>query len=205
MFTGIIREIGILNRKERNLANGSIIFSIQSRELLKELKKGSSIAVNGVCLTIIDIFKDSFKVDIMEETFTRTNLGLVKIPAKLNLEPALVFGEKIDGAFVTGHVDDVGKIVKKGIMEGGITLEIQFPAVLSKFLTSKGSITVNGVSLTIIDVKDDIFKIGLIPYTQKNTNLGDTKEEDTVNLEIDLIARYLDTIYENSNRSIGLQ
>lgn len=204
MFTGIIRGIGILQKKEKR--DGSTIFTIQPLSPINNLSAGMSISVNGACLTCEFLFKDAFKVAVISETLSKTNLGFLHVGSRVNLEPALSFGEKIDGHFVTGHVDDIGKIIAKNPIQGDAGLKIQFPAHLSKFLALKGSVAVNGVSLTIADLQENSFNVALIPYTQQNTNLDDMRENDFVNLEIDLIARYLNKlIYENRHHCLPIQ
>lgn len=198
MFTGIVREIGILQKKERR--EEIILLTIQSRGLIAELKPGSSIAVNGVCLTIEHLFKDAFKAAVVPETLQKTNLGLLYVSSRVNLEPALKVGDQIGGHFVTGHVDCVGKVKSKETVQGGRGLTIEYPKYISKYLAFKGSVALNGVSLTIADLKEDAFSVALIPYTIQNTNLGDIKEQDIVNIEVDVIARYLDSL--NSASSI---
>lgn len=195
MFTGIIQEIGILQKKEKKEEN--ILLTIQARGILPGLKEGMSVAVNGVCLTCEYFFKDAFKAAVIPETLSKTNLGFLHVGSRINLEPAMSIGDKFNGHIVTGHIDDVGKTIEKTTIQGGVGLKIQFPQALAKFLAFKGSIAVNGVSLTIAELKEDTFTVALIPYTQQHTNLGTAQEGDIVNLEIDIVARYLDRIMQD--------
>lgn len=182
MFTGIIKSIGIVKK-----------FSNNNLKIAHDLKlsKGDSISVNGICLTA----KDDLSFDIMEETFDRTNLGLLKKGHKVNLEPALLFNGKVDGHLVLGHVDFVGEVLgfEKNI------LRIGFPVGYGKFFAIKGSSAVNGVSLTISALGSDYFEVSLVDFTLKNTNLGELKKDDKVNVEVDMIARYLDRLLKERN------
>lgn len=200
MFTGIIQEIGILQKREKREEN--LLLTIQAPILSGRLQPGESVAANGVCLTVEQLFKDAFRVALMPETTDLTNLGKLHVSSRVNLEPALPVNGKLDGHFVTGHIDGMGKILEKDPIKDGVGLKIRFPSNLGKFLSLKGSITVNGVSLTVIELEADSFTVGLIPYTQQHTNLGTILIEETVNLEIDLIARYLDRLLSGKTEEI---
>lgn len=200
MFTGIIQEIGIIQKREKRDEN--LLLTIQAPLLTPKLAAGASIAVNGVCLTVEHLFKDAFKVAVIPETAALTNLGKIHVSSRVNLEPSLAVDGKFDGHFVTGHIDGIGKIIEKGVMTGGFGLKIQFPPGLAKFLSLKGSVAVNGISFTILKLEEETFSIGLVPFTQQNTNLGTLQLEDTVNIEIDLIARYLDRLLQGKENEI---
>lgn len=200
MFTGIICEIGILEKRERKDQN--LVLTIKAPETRKKLSLGSSIAVNGVCLTVENLFQDAFKVLIIPETERLTNLGTLRVSSPLNLEPSLAVDGKIDGHFVTGHVDGLGKVIKKDLSEGGQRLTIEFPEALAKFLSLKGSVAVNGVSLTIANLEEHTFDVALVPFTQQNTNLGLLQPNDLVNIEVDLVARYLDRLLSGREQEI---
>ncbi len=200
MFTGVIKEIGILQRREKKDEN--LLFTIRSPLLINTLKPGASVAVNGVCLTVEQILNDSFKVSIMPETVLRTNLGMIRVSSRVNIEPAMPADGKFDGHIVTGHIDVVGKVMQRGPKEGGLSLKVQFPQHIAKYLSLKGSISINGVSLTIMDLGEDTLTVGLIPFTQENTNLGSLQADDLVNLEIDVIARYLERLLQGKENEI---
>lgn len=200
MFTGIIQEIGIFQKREKREEN--LILTIQAPTLSQKLQMGSSISVNGVCLTVEQLFKDAFKVAIIPETANLTNLGKIHVSSRLNLEPSLPADGKLDGHFVTGHVDGIGKVVKKGPIEDGLGVTVEFPQELAKFFSLKGSVAINGVSLTILSLEETSFTIGLIPFTQQHTNLGTIHIGDFVNIEVDLIARYLDRLLQGKTEEV---
>ena len=188
MFTGIIREVGTLLEKKTHASHVS--FKISATTVRP--KPGDSIAINGVCLTAIEIADDGFWVDLVAETLQKTNLGELEQGALINLEPSLRVGEGLDGHFVTGHIDTVAKITM--IDEHGLSVAIPDPYI--KYMTPKGSITINGVALTIVEVTEraNNVTVALIPYTRAHTNLGQLKSDDRVTIEVDLIARYLEKL-----------
>lgn len=220
MFTGIIREIGSLKEKRR-LNKGSVCFKIACGKLKPAPLE--SVAVNGVCLTVVEKTAAGFTVDVVPETLSRTNLGKLRLGDPLNLEPSLRMGDKFDGHFVSGHIDGIAKILKRGKIQPGrvsarlnhycarraqpygIGLIIELPKKLAAFIVEKGSVALNGVSLTVADVKQNEFSVALIPTTIKHTNLGKLKRGDFVNIEIDMIARYISKIYENRHRGFTIQ
>lgn len=171
MFTGIIKSAGIIEDGPNPLRIKHDL----------EVKPGDSVAVNGVCLTV----NDDFTFDIMDETLDRTNLGALQKGDKVNLEPAMELNGKIDGHLVSGHVDFVGEVLEEN-------LRVSFPEDYGKFFALKGSVTINGVSLTISGLDNNWLEVSLVDFTLKNTNLGDLKAGDKVNVEVDLIARYLE-------------
>lgn len=185
MFTGIIQEIGIVVKKNPHGAKG-ISLEIASKKLKPKI--GASISVNGACLTVTQKKKGTLLFDIVHETMSRTNLGKLEISDRVNLEPSMRTSDLFDGHFVMGHVDSAG-VVKKISQRKELTIAV--PKKLMKFITEKGSIALNGVSLTIARTWENTFIVALIPFTLKQTNLGALKKGDTVNIEIDLIARYL--------------
>lgn len=199
MFTGIIREVGEV--KEISEQKGNILLVISAKEILENKKVGDSIAVDGVCTTIVDLSKDDFSVELMPETLKKTNLGEKKVGSKVNLESPLKLSDNIGGHLVLGHIDEIGEVVKiKNEGEGSKVLMIKFPLILAKFLALKGSVAVNGVSLTISDLQTDTFSVSLIPHTLENTNLGDLQAGGKVNLEIDMIARYLERMLSDKKK-----
>lgn len=184
MFTGIIQELGVIKAIEK--AKDLTRFEVEAKSIIKDKKIGDSIAVNGACVTVTKLSKKGFSFDAINETIKLTNFKEFKEGSEVNLEAALKFNQSLDGHLVQGHVDTEGTVVKTGK-----TLSIRFPKELAQFLAYKGSITINGVSLTITDLQHDFFSVELIPHTLENTNLKNLKDEDKVNLEVDMIARYL--------------
>lgn len=202
VFSGIVQEIGIVKSIESK--NGILEIFVSCNEVIKDLKIGSSVAVNGCCQTVVDIVQDSgFRIQAVNETLQKTNFQNLRIDSKVNLEASLKLGDSIDGHLVSGHVDATGIVVD--ILSGGENkiIKIQFPGELDNYVVSKGSIAVNGVSLTIIDSKNSHFSFTLIPYTRDNTNLSLIKVGDLVNLEVDFIGRYLvNSLESRSEREI---
>ena len=195
MFTGIVQTTGKIEEIEKR--NQGMIFTIGVEDYLDDVKIGDSISVDGVCLTVIFLNKDSFKVELMPETLRITRFSDLEVGVKVNLEKSLVMNGKLDGHIVLGHADGVG-IVKNVIKEGEfVELIIEPPKDLEKYIAYKGSISVNGVSLTISGLEKKGFKVSLITHTLEITNLSDLKEGDKVNLEVDIIARYLERMLKD--------
>ena len=188
MFTGIIREVGSLKARMPD-ANGSIIIEIASGKT--KPRPGDSIAVNGICLTVTSITKAGFRACAVKETLNRTNFSHSEIGARLNLEPSLRLGDAFDGHFVTGHIDTTCQVVKVEKGKNGSYLIMKLPNSIAQFVAEKGSIALNGVSLTVASVSHDSFAVATIPYTLKNTNLRNCKKGDLINVEADVMARYL--------------
>lgn len=188
MFTGIIREVGFLKAKMPD-KNGAIIIEIASPKI--KPRTGDSIAVNGVCLTAAAITKAGFRACVVKETLNRTNLSHLKNGARLNLEPSLKLGDSFDGHFVTGHVDAACKVVKFEKGKKGAYLTVELPNSIAQFSAEKGSIALNGASLTIASADNGNVTAALIPHTLKNTNLRYCKKSDLINVEADVMARYL--------------
>lgn len=192
MFTGIIREKGIIANIEK--FKTKTIFTINSKQVLKNKKIGDSIAVNGVCVTATKKNENSFSFDAIKETLNKTNFKFSKKGDKVNLESALTLQSAIDGHLVQGHVDNTGTVKNLSTVKNRKILTIEFPKELKKYMALKGSIAINGVSLTISELGTKTLSVDLIPLTTTNTNLGSLKKGDKVNLEIDIIARYLEKI-----------
>ncbi len=199
MFTGIIQNQGSV--KNKVLKNGQVHFIFGWKKPFKNLQLGESIAVNGVCLTVAKFSKTSFEVDVIKETLEATNLGELHQGSVVNLERSLKWGDSMGGHFVSGHVDAFG--ILKSILRRGknITFVIAYPEPLDPFIVRKGSIAIDGVSLTIQSVQKNNFTVGLVPHTLKETNLGVKKIGSKLNLEIDLMFRYL----LNLKKKHGLQ
>lgn len=190
MFTGIIQEVGKVTKIEKS-PTGLTLF-IEIKKIIENKKIGDSIAVNGACLTIVEIKDNNVRFDVIEETLSKTNLKNLEIGNEVNLEPALTLSQGIDGHLVQGHVDC------EGIVERfeGQKLTVKFPLNIAECLAFKGSVTINGVSLTISNLQEDTLTVSLIPHTLENTNLKNLTKGNTVNLEVDLIARYLKNMME---------
>jgi len=186
MFTGIIEQLGEVTKVES--ASGNKRLFIKPTSLWEDLQIGESIAVDGVCLTIVDFKEDLFAAEIMPATLLQTTLGNLRIGEYVNLERALTPNSRLSGHFVSGHIDGMGIISKK---EKGrdVSLSVEVPAELRKYLLPKGSIAVDGISLTIAEIKDKEFIAHLIPHTLKSTNLQSKNVGDKVNIEIDLLTK----------------
>lgn len=187
MFTGIIKEIGTVLEVKKNGSNR--IFKIAS-SLHKNLQIGSSVSVNGVCTTITRKAPKYFEFEAMPETLKKTNLRNLSAKSKVNLESSLRLGDEISGHFVLGHIDQTAKILKIKKDKNSSVFTIEMPKNLRQFMALKGSIVINGISLTISEINEKTFEISLIPFTLKHTNLGLAKINDEMNIEVDVFARY---------------
>jgi len=188
MFTGIINHLGII----KNIQNqGYRLFEIGIENFTSDLAIGASVACSGVCLTVISKTSDSFSVQVSNETLDRTTLANWQPGKKINLERALKLGDELGGHLVSGHVDTVGELKDITQIEQSHKLTFAIPSEFAKFVAEKGSITIDGVSLTVNQVENNLFAVNIIPHTFQETTLGQLQIGDKVNLEIDLIARYL--------------
>ncbi|MFC2059039.1 riboflavin synthase [Chloroflexota bacterium] len=190
MFSGIVDEVGII----KSIETGKL--TISAHEALKETSLGDSIAVNGICLTATTIGSSSFSADVMPETLRRTNLGILRPGDSVNLERALAVGGRFGGHFVQGHIDGTGKIISVVPEQEALLLTIAAPAEIMHYIVEKGFIAVDGVSLTITGCDDTSFGVSLVAYTRQGTTLGYKKTENVVNLEIDILAKYMDRLRE---------
>ena len=193
MFTGIITDVGEVVAVERR---GDLRARIRTDYDTATIDIGGSIACSGACLTVVEKGDDWFAVDISGETESRTTLGGWKPGAKINLERSLRVGDELGGHIVTGHVDAVGEIVKAQKAGDSIRLEISLPKPLHNLVASKGSIALDGISMTVNGVSDSIFEVNAIPHTRQHTTLGGAKVGDKVNLEADMLARYVRRLME---------
>ncbi|MEI6869341.1 MAG: riboflavin synthase [Methylophilaceae bacterium] len=191
MFTGIIQSIGLIKKIE-SFKKDVQISIVYDPKKINGIKLGDSISVNGICLTVQKKQKNQFTFHVSEETLNRTIV--FKENAIVNLESSLLYNGKMGGHFVTGHIDGIGKISEIKISSQCWIIEIKPPKKLLKFIAEKGSVSINGVSLTVNSIKDDKFKVNIIPFTLKETNLGGLTRGSEINIEIDLIARYLENI-----------
>lgn len=193
MFTGIIEEIGKIRSIERRPQG--VQLWIQADLVLKESKRGDSLALNGCCLTISELTKDTWTCHVVQETLKRTNLSNLKIGQEVNLERAVCLKDRLGGHLVQGHVDEVGYIVEKNLLsDHSWEVTIQASPYVLRYLIYKGSIAVEGVSLTIAKVLPYGFSFAMIPHTAQFTNLKNKEKGEAVNLEIDLIAKYVERL-----------
>ena len=189
MFTGLILEMGEISSFKKR--SGGAILSLKANEAASTAKKGASISVNGVCLTVVSKNNNTLSFDLSEETLRCTNLGSLKTGDIVNLEPSLSPDSKIGGHFVTGHVDAAGRIRSKVNIGDMMKVEIEAPANIINFLVEKGSVAVDGISLTIVDILKDGFTAVIIPHTAKLTTMGFKVPGDTVNIEVDILGKYV--------------
>ena len=199
MFTGLIIELGEVVSLEKKTESARL--SIKASEVVKDAALGDSIAVNGVCLTAVNIEKDILYFDVSFETLKSTNLGNLKRGDRVNLEPSLRPNSKIGGHFVTGHVEDIGKIRSKTPLGNAVRIEIETPDNVLRYLVEKGSVAVDGISLTVVDVLKDAFSVVIIPHTAKLTTIGFKNVGDTVNLEPDILGKYVAKFLAGSQQS----
>lgn len=200
VFTGIIEELGSVKKIQRESAN-SVQLTIQANTIISDMNIGDSIAVNGICLTVTT-FKDSeFCVDVMPETIKATSLNTLKSGSHVNLERAMHANGRFGGHFVSGHIDGTGKITRKEKQENAIYYDVKVPTELQSYLLKKGSIAVDGISLTVFDVNDDTFTISLIPHTVTETVLGEKTVGSIVNIECDMLAKYVEQMINQTNSS----
>lgn len=199
MFTGIIEEVGVL--QEFNIGNGFGVMVIKCNDILDDTKIGDSIATNGVCLTVKEKTSYSFKAEVMGETLAKSNLGSLKVGDKLNLERALRLSDRLGGHIVSGHIDGVGKIVSVKEESDGTWFTISAPKDVLKYIIYKGSIGIDGISLTVAYVDDEVFKVSVIPHTLDNTILPHKKVNSVVNLECDLVGKYIEKLVGGRNAS----
>ena len=192
MFTGIIEELGSVRTIEERGENARIV--INAHVVTEGTNHGDSIAVNGVCLTALDIHDDSFAADVSRETLQRSTLGSLKPGAAVNLERAVTPATRLGGHMVQGHVDARGKFVSVEDLGESWTVRISFPPEVARYLVFKGSVAVEGISLTIANLANDYFEIAIIPKTWELTNLSQLKPGDSVNLEVDVIGKYVERL-----------
>jgi riboflavin synthase len=188
MFTGLVEEVGRI----RDVRSGSGIVSlrIDARTVLEETKIGDSICVSGACLSVTRQDDQSLEVDVVPETVSRTNLLSLKSGDPVNLERSLKFGDRVGGHLVTGHVDGLARVVEAARSGGGL-LRLRYPRELGSMIAEKGSVAVEGVSLTVAGVEEDVFSVAVIPLTLEETTLGRAAPGSELNLEVDVLARYV--------------
>ena len=199
MFTGIVEEIGTV----KDLSPERMV--ITAGKVLEGTAVGDSISVNGVCLTVKTLTSDGFAVDVMPETMRRTNLGRLHYGDTLNLERAVQVGGRMGGHYVQGHVDDTGKILSVKPEESALLVRISAPSKLLRYIVNKGFIAVDGVSLTVITPDAFSFMVSLVTFTREQTTLSARKPGDVVNLEVDVIAKYVERLQQKSEQEVMLE
>ena len=193
MFTGIIQEIGNIMEIDSNELDKQIIFKTE-KKFLDDMNIGDSLSINGVCLSVVETKDDTFSVDVSNETIKLTTFSDLKINSTVNLEKAMTLSEKINGHFVSGHVDETGIVKEKKIIGRSTCFLIEVSSDIKKFVSKNGSISIDGVSLTINFVMENCFGVNIIPHTLLRTIMSDYDVGTRVNIEVDLIARYLETL-----------
>ena len=194
MFTGIIEEIGEIEAVERG--SRSAVLHIRCQEVLKGTKTGDSIAVNGVCLTVTSLHGSGYTADVMAETLDRSSLGSLKRGSRVNLERAMPADGRFGGHIVAGHIDGTGTVQRVSADETAVWYQIQTEPQLLRYIVEKGSITIDGISLTVARVTGQDFSVSVIPHTQANTTLADRRMGDIVNLETDVIGKYVEKLMQ---------
>jgi len=202
LFTGIVEEVGSIRKMAQQ--GMAMELTIACRKVLEGVQLGDSIAVNGVCLTVTRFGEDDFTADVMPETMKRTNLGSLSVGSPVNLERALAAGQRLGGHFVQGHVDGVGTIADRTPNENAVLFRISVPPELTQFMVEKGSVAVNGISLTLVDVGKDFFTVSVIPHTLAHTQLHTAKVGDPVNIECDMIGKYIAKMMGKTKENAGL-
>jgi riboflavin synthase len=189
MFTGLIEERGFI--KEKIKTGDGIRFVLSAKKIMDDLKIGDSVAVNGVCLTVVKREKDNFSVDTIEETLKKTNLGSTKLKDPVNLERPLMANARLGGHFVLGHVDTTGTVKQVKELSNSHFVTISFPKDYQKYLIPVGSVAIDGVSMTVAELGKDEFSVGVIPHTWEETIFANKRIGDTVNLEFDVLGKYI--------------
>lgn len=192
MFTGIVEEVGAVERIEKG--RHSAVLAISARRILEDLKIGDSVAVNGVCLTVTSLGAQGFTADVMHETLNRSSLAQLKSGSHVNLERAMPADGRFGGHIVAGHVDGMGRIIRIERDDTAIWYTIQADPAILRYIVEKGSIAIDGVSLTVAKVAADSFAISAIPHTVQNTILSERRKGDLVNLENDMIGKYVEKL-----------
>ncbi|WP_089103293.1 riboflavin synthase [Streptomyces hyaluromycini] len=196
MFTGIVEELGEVTAVE-NLGDASR-FRLRGPVVTEGAQHGDSIAVNGVCLTVVEHEGDEFTADVMAETLKRSSLGALDVGSPVNLERPTAVGSRLGGHIVQGHVDGTGQVLARTPSENWEIVKVSLPADLARYVVEKGSITVDGISLTVVEAGPDYFTVSLIPTTLDLTTLGRKQPGDPVNLEVDIVAKYVERLLANT-------
>jgi riboflavin synthase len=202
LFTGIIEELGTVAKLEKHGAGAGIVIS--AKTVTEDANEGDSIAVNGICLTALNITKKSFAADVSDETLLRSTIGNLRVGSKVNLERAVTPSTRLGGHIVQGHVDARGVFLGAAQAGDFWTVRIGYPPEIAAYLVFKGSVSIEGISLTVANLTDEYFEIAVIPKTWELTNLHSLKNGDAVNLEADVIAKYVERILSVREKSPGI-
>ena len=192
MFTGIVEELGVIQGIKRGSKSSRLL--IKANKVLENTKVGDSICTNGVCLTVTNLNTNSFEADVMAETLRRSNLGDLTIGSKVNLERALTLESRLGGHIVSGHIDGVGEIISLVKEDNATWVTIKAKSDILRYVVLKGSITIDGISLTVAYVDENVFKVSIIPHTAQETTLLNKSIGETVNLECDMISKYVEKL-----------
>jgi len=199
MFTGIVEDIGSV----KELVPGRLV--IHAKKVIDGTRVGDSVAVNGVCLTVTSISDDNFSVDVMPETMRRSNIGRLHYGDPVNLERAVLVGGRFGGHFVQGHVDDTGKVLSVTPEAEALIVKMSAPSKLMRYIVNKGFIAVDGVSLTVIDPDVFSFSVSLVTFTRNQTVLGMRKPGDVINIEVGIIAKYVERLKQGNGQEVMLE
>ena len=195
MFTGIVEELGVVEGLEEQA--DAIRLTVRGPHVMTDARLGDSISVNGCCLTVAERDGETFTADVMRETLDKTSLGALEPGSKVNLERAVTATTRLGGHIVQGHVDGTGEVLSRTPSEHWEIVEVSLPGELARYLVDKGSITVDGISLTVVEVRDASFTVSLIPETLARTTLGFKQPGERVNLEVDVIAKYVERLVQH--------
>lgn len=197
MFTGLVEEVGVLESIQGNEQASRLV--IRAQQVLDGVKLGDSISVNGICLTVTSYANRQFSVDVMPETMNKTSLRQLRSGQRVNLERAMRLGDRFGGHIVSGHVDGTGMVASREVNANAVVFRIEAKPQLLKYVIARGSICIDGISLTVVDVNDSGFTVSIIPHTLANTSLADRRPGDLVNLETDVIGKYVERLlgYQN--------
>lgn len=190
MFTGLVAELGVIKSSQKN--GNSFRLTVSAKEVLADLRIGDSVAVNGACLTVVEFNQESFTVDVMPQTSKSTIVSSFNTGDKVNLERTVRVGDRLDGHIVQGHVDFVGTIIGYKKDDIAVVVSIRIDKSAMKYIVLKGSVAIDGISLTVSALGDDWFSVSVIPHTAKNTTLGIKKQGDLVNIETDILGKYVE-------------
>jgi len=196
MFTGITEELGKVSLLQPNK------LVVKARKILEGTGIGDSVSVNGACLTVVEFGADYFGVEVVPETMRRTNLGLLKVGDEVNLERPLALGGRLGGHLVQGHVDERGKVLSIRPEGDAVVMRFQTPREVMRYVVVKGFIAIDGISLTVVERDENSFTVSLIPHTRQNTTLGKRRVGDTVNLEVDIIAKYVEALAQSPGKGV---
>jgi riboflavin synthase len=199
MFTGIVEELGVVAKISDNA------MTVQASKVTEDLKLGDSISVNGTCLTAVNFSRTEFSVDLSPETMRRTSLGQLSVGSPVNLERALLATDRMGGHIVQGHVDGTGRVMSRRVDGDSILFRIRVPKRLNPYIVEKGFVAVDGISLTVVKRGASSFTLAVIPYTLKNTNLASVSVGDRVNLEADILAKYVESLLDRKYGTVDKQ